>query len=68
MKTRFIVTSSDPDGVTDDETFGGELEHVEVFTTEKKARVVFDSRKKRTNMDIFLLKVEYVAKARGTLV
>lgn len=67
MKTKFIVTNTNPDEIDDDDSFGGELEYVEAFTTEKKARTVFNSRKTHTNMDIYLLKVECVAAARGKL-
>jgi len=71
MKTKYIITFTDPDDVGQDEDedneFGGELEHVMTFTNEKKARAALASWKTRTNMGIYLLKIEHVASLQGRL-
>lgn len=64
MKTKYVVTTTNPDFL-DPENFEDQLEHCEPFTTERAARAAQKDFARRTNMDVYLLKVELVGKLEG---
>lgn len=66
MKTKFLMTITNPDDI-DAENFEDKLECCDRFTSERAAKKAFKSFAKHTNADVYLLKVELVAQADGTI-
>ncbi len=68
-KIRYIITTTDPDSLSDDDSDFEEttLEYCEVFTSRSKAFAEFKQLVGNTNMRVLMLKVEQILVADGRL-
>jgi hypothetical protein len=66
LETEYILTVTNPDEL-DPEGFDDTLDNCEAFTSAQAAKRALKSWLSRTNMDVYLLKVELVGHGRGEL-
>ncbi len=68
MKTKYLVTNTNPDDIDPDDAFEDTLECCEAFGSKKNAEKEFERRVNGgTNMEVFLLEVKCLRSEQGEL-
>jgi hypothetical protein len=68
VRTKYIVTLTNPDDIDPENLFEGSLEFCESFTSKKNAEKEFERQVDGgTNMEVFLLEVKCLRSEQGKL-
>lgn len=67
MRTKYIVTTTNPDDINSEDYYDDSLENCERFNALTPAMKFYKRLLKRTNMHVYLLEVKCVLDAEGTL-